>query len=57
MIESGDVLSSPSAIQDQEIKQQLDQDKAELLENPVLKDILESFDGKIIDESVNKASA
>ena len=57
VIESGDVLSSPSAIQDQEIKQQLDQDKAELLENPVLKDILESFDGKIIDESVNKASA
>jgi len=57
VIESGDVLSSPSAIQDLEIKQQLDQDKAELLENPVLKDILKSFDGKIIDDSVNKASA
>ena len=56
VIESGDVLLSPAAIQDQETKQQLDQDKAALLENPVLKDILESFDGKIIDESVNKAS-
>jgi len=56
VIESGDVLLSPAAIQDEEIKQQLDQDKAALLENPVLKDILKSFDGKIIDESVNKAS-
>jgi DNA polymerase-3 subunit gamma/tau len=55
VIESGDVMSSPAAIQEQEIKHQLDTDKAMLLENPVLKDILESFDGKIIDESVNKA--
>jgi hypothetical protein len=28
-----------------------------LLENPVLKDILDSFDGKIIDESINKVSS
>jgi len=56
VIESGDVASSPAAIEELEVKQQLDEDKAALLENPVLKDILESFDGKIIDESVNKVT-
>ena len=56
VIESGDVASSPAAMEELEVKQQLDEDKAALLENPVLKDILESFDGKIIDESVNKVT-
>ena len=56
-IESGDVIASPAVMQEQEAEEQLNQDKSSLLENPVLKDILESFDGKIIDESINKVSS
>jgi hypothetical protein len=57
IIESGDVIASPAVEQEQKAQDQLDQDKSLLLENPVLKDILDSFDGKIIDESINKASS
>jgi len=57
VIESGDVISSPAVMQEQEAEEQLNQDKSLLLENPVLKDILDSFDGKIIDESINKVSS
>ncbi|MDB9855136.1 DNA polymerase III subunit gamma/tau [Gammaproteobacteria bacterium] len=56
-IESGDVIASPAVIQEQEAEEQLNQDKSSLLENPVLKDILDSFDGKIIDESINKVGS
>ncbi|MDC1488169.1 DNA polymerase III subunit gamma/tau [Gammaproteobacteria bacterium] len=56
-IESGDVIASPAVMQEQEAEEQLNQDKSSLLENPVLKDILDSFDGKIIDESINKVSS
>ena len=56
-IESGDVIASPAVMQEQEAEEQLKQDKSSLLENPVLKDILDSFDGKIIDESINKVSS
>ena len=56
-IESGDVIASPAVMQEQEAEEQLHQDKSSLLENPVLKDILDSFDGKIIDESINKVSS
>jgi len=56
-IESGDVIASPAVMQEQEVEEQLNQDKSSLLENPVLKDILDSFDGKIIDESINKVSS
>jgi DNA polymerase-3 subunit gamma/tau len=56
-IESGDVIASPAVTQEQEAEEQLNQDKSSLLENPVLKDILDSFDGKIIDESINKVSS
>ncbi|MDA9307044.1 DNA polymerase III subunit gamma/tau [Gammaproteobacteria bacterium] len=57
VIESGDVIASPAVMHEQEAKEQLNQDKSSLLENPVLKDILDSFDGKIIDESINKVSS
>ncbi|MDB9907884.1 DNA polymerase III subunit gamma/tau [Gammaproteobacteria bacterium] len=56
-IESGDVIASPAVMQEQEAEEQLNQDKSSLLENPVLKDILDSFDGKIIDESINKVGS
>jgi len=56
VIESGDVIASPAVTKEQEAEKQLNQDKSSLLENPVLKDILDSFDGKIIDESINKVS-
>jgi DNA polymerase-3 subunit gamma/tau len=57
VIESGDVIASPAVMHEQEAEEQLNLDKSSLLENPVLKDILESFDGKIIDESINKVSS
>ena len=57
VIESGDVIASPAVMQEQEAEEQLNQDKSSLLENPVLKDILDSFDGKIINESINKVSS
>ena len=56
-IESGDVIASPAVMQEQEVEEQLNHDKSSLLKNPVLKDILDSFDGKIIDESINKVSS
>ena len=56
-IESGDVIASPAFMHEQEVEEQLNQDKSSLLENPVLKDILDSFDGKIIDESITKVSS
>tara|TARA_B110000008_G_C16801569_1_gene496946 strand:- start:545 stop:877 length:333 start_codon:yes stop_codon:yes gene_type:complete len=56
-IKSGDIISSPAVMKEQEAQEQLDQDKSSLLENPVLKDILDSFDGKIIDESINKVGS
>ncbi|MDA9027674.1 DNA polymerase III subunit gamma/tau [Gammaproteobacteria bacterium] len=56
-IESGDVIASPAVMHEQEVEEQLNQDKSSLLENPVLKDILDSFDGKIIDQSITKVSS
>jgi len=57
IIESGDIIASPAVMQEQETQEQLNQDKYSLLENPVIKDIVDSFDGKIIDESINKAGS
>ena len=56
-IESGDVIASPAVMLEQEAEEQLNHDKSSLLKNPVLKDILDSFNGKIIDESINKVSS
>ena len=44
-------------MQEQETQEQLEQDKSSLLKNPVLKGIVDSFDGKFIDESINKAGS
>ena len=57
VIESGEVISSPAVAQEQKIQEQLDQDKATLMESPVVKDIITSFSGKIIDESITKVSS
>ena len=54
IIESGDIVASPAVIEEQETQEQLTKQKSSFLENPVLKDIVDSFDGKIIDKSINK---
>tara|TARA_A100001011_G_scaffold126693_1_gene133558 strand:+ start:563 stop:2203 length:1641 start_codon:yes stop_codon:yes gene_type:complete len=56
VIESGDVISSPASVEVERAHNQLNQDKDALLENAAVKDILDSFDGKIIDESIKKVS-
>ncbi len=57
VIESGEVRESPAAFKKKMAKNQLDANKGELLKNPVVKDILDTFSGKIIDESIKKASS
>ena len=54
VIESGEVIASPAATEVEIAKKQLNDDKDALLENAAVKDILDSFDGKIIDESIKK---
>jgi len=54
VIESGEVIASPAAIKVETAQKQLNDDKDALLENAAVKDILDSFDGKIIDESIKK---
>ena len=56
IIESGEVIASPAAIEIENAQNQLNQDKNALLENAAVKDILDSFGGKIIDESIKKVS-
>ena len=56
IIESGEVLASPAAIEVERAQDQLNQDKDALLENAAVKDILDSFGGKIIDDSIKKVS-
>ena len=56
IIESGDVIASPAAVEVERAQSQLSQDKDALLENAAVKDILDSFGGKIIDESIKKVS-
>lgn len=53
-IESGDITLSPAAAQENAVKDQLNKDKNALLENPAIQDIISSFDGKIVDESIKK---
>ena len=57
IIESGEVVASPAAIEIKRAQTQLNQDKDALLENEVVKDILDSFGGKIIDDSIKKVSS
>ena len=56
IIESGEVITSPASHELERAKNQLNQDKNALLENAAVKDILDSFGGKIIDESIKKVS-
>ena len=56
IIESGEVIASPAAIEVERAQSQLNQDKDALLENATVKDILDSFGGKIIDESIKKVN-
>ena len=55
-IESGEVIASPAAMEVERSQNQLNDDKDALLENAAVKDILDSFSGKIIDESIKKVS-
>ena len=55
-IESGVVIASPAAMEVERSQNQLNDDKDALLENAAVKDILDSFGGKIIDESIKKVS-
>ena len=55
-IESGEVIASPAAMEAERSQNQLNDDKDALLENATVKDILDSFGGKIIDESIKKVS-
>ena len=57
IIESGEVIASPAAVEVERAESQLNQDKDALLENAAVKDILDSFGGKIIDESIKKVSS
>ena len=57
IIESGEVKVSPAAIEIERAQTQLNQDKDALLENQVVKDILDSFGGKIIDDSIKKVNS
>jgi DNA polymerase-3 subunit gamma/tau len=54
IIESGEVIASPAAVEVETAQKQLNDDKDALLENAAVKDILDSFGGKIIDESIKK---
>ena len=56
VIESGEVIVSPATFKEENAQNQLSQEKDALLENSAIKDILDSFGGKIIDESIKKVS-
>jgi hypothetical protein len=57
VIESGEVIASPAALEVERAQNQLTQEKDDLLKNAAVKDILDSFGGKIIDESIKKVSS
>ena len=56
VIKDGEVIASPAIHGEKKAGDQLIQNKSELLENPAVKDIIDSFGGKIIDESIKKVS-
>ena len=56
VIESGEVIASPAVLEEEMAQNQLNQNKDALLKNEAVKDILDSFGGKIIDESIKKVS-
>tara|TARA_Y100001970_G_scaffold278033_1_gene383143 strand:+ start:2375 stop:4006 length:1632 start_codon:yes stop_codon:yes gene_type:complete len=56
IIESGEVIASPSSFEVERVQNQLNKNKDALLENAAVKDILDSFGGKIIDDSIKKVN-
>lgn len=54
VIESGEVIASPAAMKAENSLKKLNEKKDTLLENAVIKDILDSFNGKIIDDSIKQ---
>ena len=48
---------SPAAYEKKISQNQLEEDKDALLKNAAVKDIVETFSGKIIDESIKKVSS
>ena len=54
VIESGEVIASPAAMKAENSLKKLNKKKDTLLENAVIKDILDSFNGKIIDDSIKQ---
>ena len=56
VIENGEVITSPALIDEEMAQNQLNQNKDAFLKNEAVKDILDSFGGKIIDESIKKVS-
>ena len=54
VIESGEVIVSPAVIKAEDSLKKLNEKKDTLLENAVIKDILDSFNGKIIDDSIKQ---
>lgn len=54
VIESGEVIASPAAIKAENSLKKLNEKKDTLLENAAIKDILDSFNGKIIDDSIKQ---
>ena len=57
VIESGEVTMSPAALDIEMAQNKLNQDKDALMSNATVKDIIDSFGGKIIDESIKKVSS
>jgi DNA polymerase-3 subunit gamma/tau len=57
VIKDGEVIASPAIHEKKKAEDQVIQYKSELLENPAVKDIIDSFGGKIIDESIKKVSS
>jgi len=57
VIESGEVTMSPAALDIEMAQNKLNQDKDALMSNATVKDIIDSFGGKIIDESIKKISS
>ena len=57
VIETGEVVASPSAFEEEISQNRLNDRKDALLKNAAVKDIVETFGGKIIDESIKKVSS
>jgi DNA polymerase-3 subunit gamma/tau len=57
VIENGEVITSPALTDEEMAQNQLNQNKDAFLKNEAVKDILDSFGGKIIDESIKKVSS